>query len=90
MTWKPSCKSNSAKWTYDGICPDPAVFGVLMGLDGPPKFKQKKFAKDEFQDLIGQCEGHARYNDLYISGEHVNVRWSDTGEVKFSGTYGIS
>ncbi|TFY55978.1 hypothetical protein EVJ58_g7911 [Rhodofomes roseus] len=84
MKWRPSCKSNSAKWTYDGICPDPAVFGVLMGLDGPPKFKQKKFTKDEFQDLIG------RYNTLYITGDHVNVRWSDTGEFKFSGTYGIS
>ncbi|KZT70683.1 hypothetical protein DAEQUDRAFT_744655 [Daedalea quercina L-15889] len=90
LLWRPSCKTNSAKWTYVGICPDPAVFGVLMGLDGPPTFKQKKFSKAEFQDLIGNCEGHARYNTLYITGDHVNVRWSETGEFKFSGSYGIS
>lgn len=31
-----------------------------------------------------------RFNTLYISGDHVNVRWSETGEFKFSGSYGIS
>ena len=29
-----------------------------------------------------------RYDNLYITGSHVNVRWSDSGEFKFSGTYG--
>lgn len=107
VQWRPSCKTNSAKWSYDGICPDPEVFGALMGLRGPPAFKMKKLPKSELKDLKGRCEGHARcvfvssvlvcktlsvyrFNTLYISGDHVNVRWSDTGEFKFSGSYGTS
>ena len=30
----------------------------------------------------------SRYDTLYITGKDVTVRWSDTGEFKFSGTYG--
>ncbi|OCH88087.1 hypothetical protein OBBRIDRAFT_735154 [Obba rivulosa] len=77
-----------AKWAYDGICPDPAVFGVLLQLGGPPKFKMKKIPVVEFEKCIGPCVGSARYNKLYISGNDVNVRWSESGEFKFSGTYG--
>ncbi|KAI8986871.1 hypothetical protein BD414DRAFT_461329 [Trametes punicea] len=88
MKWRPSCKTGSAKWTYDGICPHPEVFGVLMGLGGPPTFKMKKFPVEEFEKLIGPCRGSARYATLYITGNDVNVRWYDTGEFKFSGTYG--
>ncbi|KIP10847.1 hypothetical protein PHLGIDRAFT_183747 [Phlebiopsis gigantea 11061_1 CR5-6] len=90
MSWKPSCKQNSAKWLYDGICPDPEVFGHIFNQGGPPKFKQKKFTKEEFQHLVGSIQAAARYNALYITGTHVNVRWNDSGEFKFSGTYGIS
>ncbi|KAH9896785.1 hypothetical protein C8Q73DRAFT_757262 [Cubamyces lactineus] len=88
MSWKPSCKTGSAKWSYDGICPDPEVFGALMGLGGPPTFKMKKFSVDQFQSLVGPIEGSVRYDTLYITGKEVTVRWSDTGEFKFSGTYG--
>ncbi|KAI0360752.1 hypothetical protein OH77DRAFT_1445873 [Trametes cingulata] len=88
MTWKPSCKTGSAKWSYDGICPDPEVFGVLMGLGGPPKFKMKKFSTEEFEKLIGPIRGSVRYDTLYITSNEVTVRWSDTGEFKFSGSYG--
>ena len=28
------------------------------------------------------------YDKLYITSKEVTVRWSDTGEFKFSGTYG--
>ncbi|EKM54452.1 uncharacterized protein PHACADRAFT_210252 [Phanerochaete carnosa HHB-10118-sp] len=90
MSWKPSCKTNSAKWVYDGICPDPEVFGHLFNLGGPPKWKMKKFSKQEFEDIFGDIEGHARYNELYITNREINVRWSETGEFKLSGTYGIS
>ncbi|OJT13470.1 hypothetical protein TRAPUB_10000 [Trametes pubescens] len=88
MTWKPSCKTGSAKFSYDGICPDPEVFGALMGLGGPPKFKMKKFSTDEFQRLVGPVEGSVRYDTLYITSSDVTVRWSDSGEFKFSGSYG--
>ncbi|KAA1477279.1 hypothetical protein DENSPDRAFT_808447 [Dentipellis sp. KUC8613] len=88
MSWKPSCKTGTAKWTYDGICPDPAVFGVLMRLDGPPTWKMKKFSKDDFEAAIGEVVASVRYDDLYITSKDVTVRWSETGEFKFSGSYG--
>ncbi|KAF7792824.1 hypothetical protein EIP86_003924 [Pleurotus ostreatoroseus] len=86
MSWKPSCKTNSAKWSYDGICANPEVFGVLLGLGKAPTFKMKKMSKEEFQEHIGYISSSARYNDLHITGKDVNIRWSDTGEFKFSGT----
>ncbi|RDX54421.1 hypothetical protein OH76DRAFT_960558 [Lentinus brumalis] len=60
MSWKPSCKTGSAKWSYDGICTDPEVFGALLGLGGPPTFKMKKFTAQEFQNAIGHIQGSAR------------------------------
>ncbi|KAI0708067.1 hypothetical protein C8T65DRAFT_213408 [Cerioporus squamosus] len=88
MSWKPSCKTGSAKWSYDGICTDPQVFGALLGLGGPPTFKMKKFSAEEFQNALGHIESSVRYDTLYITSKEVTVRWSDTGEFKFSGTYG--
>lgn len=38
---------------YDGVCSDADVFGALLGLGGPPKFKSKKLPKDEFERLMG-------------------------------------
>ncbi|KAI0082538.1 hypothetical protein K474DRAFT_533127 [Panus rudis PR-1116 ss-1] len=89
MSWKPSCKTGSAKWSYDGICPDPNVFGMLMGEDKAPTWKQKKLTADEFQRIMGDITASVRYDTLYLTGNNVNVRWSNTGEFKFSGTYGL-
>ncbi|THH18764.1 hypothetical protein EUX98_g8902 [Antrodiella citrinella] len=61
MSWKPSCNSGTAKWTYDGVCTDPVIFGALMGLDGPPTWKQKKFSVDDFESLFGEVTGSVRY-----------------------------
>ncbi|RPD65395.1 hypothetical protein L226DRAFT_550726 [Lentinus tigrinus ALCF2SS1-7] len=88
MAWKPSCKTGSAKWSYDGICTDPEVFGALLGLGGPPTFKMKKFTVAEFENALGPIRGSVRYDTLYITSKEVTVRWSDTGEFKFSGSYG--
>ncbi|KAF8545585.1 hypothetical protein OG21DRAFT_1502203 [Imleria badia] len=88
MSWKPSCKTGSAKWVYDGVCSDPLVFGTLLGLDGPPSFKMHKIPVADFNNLLGQIQVSVRYDYLYLTGSHVNVRWSDSGEFKFSGTYG--
>ena len=60
LQWKPSCKTGSAKWVYDGVCTDPNVFGALMGLNGPPTWKQKKLTVAEFEDLFGRVEGSVR------------------------------
>eukprot|EP01099_Mayorella_cantabrigiensis_P005328 TRINITY_DN4218_c0_g1_i1.p1 TRINITY_DN4218_c0_g1~~TRINITY_DN4218_c0_g1_i1.p1 ORF type:complete len:214 (-),score=18.34 TRINITY_DN4218_c0_g1_i1:196-792(-) len=56
MSWKPSCKTGSAKFAFDGVCADPRVFGAMLGLDGPPTFKAKKFTSLEFQELVGEID----------------------------------
>ncbi|KAG1763191.1 hypothetical protein EDD22DRAFT_518591 [Suillus occidentalis] len=88
MTWKPSCKAGTAKWCYDGVCADPNVFGTMLGLGGPPKWKMHKMPVDDFEKRIGHLGASARYSHLYLKGPHVNIRWNDSGEFKFSGTYG--
>ncbi|KAG7088075.1 hypothetical protein E1B28_012106 [Marasmius oreades] len=89
MTWKPSCKTGGSKWTYDGVCNNPAVFGTMLRLGGPPTFKTKKLTADEFQNIMGVIQGHARYNTLYMRG-NVNIQWkADEGTFKFSGTHGV-
>ncbi|EUC63138.1 hypothetical protein RSOL_480490 [Rhizoctonia solani AG-3 Rhs1AP] len=88
MTWKTSCKTGSAKYSYDGICVDPRVFGKVLGLDGPPNFKMKKYTKEEFEVLIGCISKEIRFDTLYLAGP-VNVRYNpDTGEFKITGSYG--
>ncbi|KAI0787187.1 hypothetical protein BC629DRAFT_496645 [Irpex lacteus] len=89
MSWKPSCKLGTAKFSYDGACADPEVFAIVLGLDGPPKWKMKKFAIADFEKRLGECVGKVRYDYLYITGTNVNVRYSD-GAFKISGSYGIS
>ncbi|KZS96896.1 hypothetical protein SISNIDRAFT_450650 [Sistotremastrum niveocremeum HHB9708] len=89
MNWKPSCKTGSAKFSYDGVCPDPDVFGAMLGLDGKPTWKAKKFEATEFSDLMGGIQASVRYDNLYITSKEVNAKWNpDTGEFKFSGSYG--
>jgi len=89
MTWKPSCKTGSAKWTYDGICPDPVVFGALFKLDDKPTWKMKKYTADEFENFLGDSlQTSVRYDYLGLKSD-VNVRWNESaGEFKFSGSYG--
>ncbi|KAG6850622.1 hypothetical protein H0H93_010814 [Arthromyces matolae] len=59
MTWKPSCKTGSARFVYDGVCADAVLFGAFLGLEGPPTWKTKKIPKDEFESLGGTA-GAAR------------------------------
>ncbi|KIM46485.1 hypothetical protein M413DRAFT_441573 [Hebeloma cylindrosporum] len=88
LTWKPSAKTGSARWTYDGVCPDPEVFGAMLNLGGPPKFKATKMAADEFQNLIGDLDVSIRYDVLRATSD-VNIQWKpDQGTFKFSGSYG--
>ncbi|CUA68945.1 hypothetical protein RSOLAG22IIIB_08198 [Rhizoctonia solani] len=90
MTWKPSCKHGRAKYAFDGVCPDPRVFGTVFGLDSPPTWRAKKFTYAEFERYVGEIEGRARYSELVLTGD-VNVPHNpETGEFKFSGNYGDS
>ncbi|KAJ1303054.1 hypothetical protein OPQ81_011255 [Rhizoctonia solani] len=88
MAWKPSCKTGSAKYAFDGVWTNPRVFGKVLGLDGSPNFKTKKYTKQEFEELVGSISKDIRYNTLYLTGP-VNLRYNpDTGEFKFGGSYG--
>ncbi|CAE6521608.1 unnamed protein product [Rhizoctonia solani] len=88
MSWKPSCRDGGARFAFDGLCADPRVFGALFRLGGPPKWKAKKFNRDEFEEFVGDVQGHARYSTLKLMSD-VNIRYNpETGEFKVSGTYG--
>ncbi|KAH8094924.1 hypothetical protein BXZ70DRAFT_344568 [Cristinia sonorae] len=89
MSWKPSCKTGGAKFLYDGVCADPAVFGAMFGLNEAPTWKQKKIPTEEFEKYFGDIVGSVRYDSLYITSKDVNVKYAD-GEFKISGTYGVS
>ncbi|KAK6996694.1 hypothetical protein R3P38DRAFT_3070047 [Favolaschia claudopus] len=88
MTWKPSCKTGGAKWSYDGVCPDPAVFGSLVNLSAPPKWKMQKYTVPEFEAFMGSIEASVRYDSLELMG-NVTVRYqAEEGTFKMSGSYG--
>jgi hypothetical protein len=42
------------------VCQDAAVFGAVLGLDGPPTWKVKKMTPEEFQEVVGQIVGSVR------------------------------
>ncbi|KAK0230439.1 hypothetical protein IW262DRAFT_1470980 [Armillaria fumosa] len=87
--WKTSCKTGSSKWMYDGVCNDGEVFGAMLGLGGAPTFKMKKMTAEEFQNVVGDVEGSARYDTLYMRG-NVNIHWKPAeGTFKLSGSYGV-
>ncbi|KAF8590986.1 hypothetical protein K439DRAFT_1644501 [Ramaria rubella] len=85
-----NCKTGTAKWVYDGVCPEPDAFAVVLGLETRPTWKVKKIPKDDFETLLGDTiEASVRYDMLFITSKEINVRWNEaTGEFKFSGTYG--
>ena len=39
MKWRASCKYKGSPWVYDGVCPEPDVFGAMFGLDEPPTWQ---------------------------------------------------
>ncbi|KAJ7352192.1 hypothetical protein DFH08DRAFT_923179 [Mycena albidolilacea] len=88
MSWKPSCKTGGSKWSYDGVCSDPIVFGSLLDLDAPPKWKMHKYTVPEFEEIMGSIEASVRYDTLHLIG-NVTVRYQpDEGTFKMSGSYG--
>ncbi|KAG8937909.1 hypothetical protein FRC00_010023 [Tulasnella sp. 408] len=92
MAWKPSCKGGSAKWMYQGVAPDPAVFQRLMQLPEPAKYKATKITLEQLYDILdtNYIETSIRYGSLRITSPNINVKWNkDSGEFSFSGTYGL-
>ncbi|KAJ6468258.1 hypothetical protein C8R45DRAFT_1078978 [Mycena sanguinolenta] len=88
MAWKPSCKTGGAKWSYDGVCSDPAVFAALLRLSTPPKWKMQKYTVAEFEAFMGSIDASVRYDTLELMA-NVTVRYQpDEGTFKMSGSYG--
>ncbi|KAF8206929.1 hypothetical protein K438DRAFT_1917485 [Mycena galopus ATCC 62051] len=88
MAWKPSCKNGGAKWSHNGVCADPAVFGSLLNLEGPPGWKMKKYTVPEFEAFMGSIDASVRYDTLELVA-NVTVRYQpDEGTFKMSGSYG--
>ncbi|KAJ6529010.1 hypothetical protein B0H10DRAFT_1862540 [Mycena sp. CBHHK59/15] len=88
MAWKPTCKTGGTKWSYNGVCSDPVIFGALLNLDAPPKWKTQKYTVAEFEAFMGSVETSVRYDHLELCG-NVNVRYQpDEGTFKMSGSYG--
>ncbi|KAG8714702.1 hypothetical protein FRC09_017340 [Ceratobasidium sp. 395] len=88
MPWKSTCTDGRAKYEYDGVCPDPRVFGAMLGLDGPPKFATKKFTVDEFEDLFGYVRSKVQYDTLGLKSD-ISLKWDETtGEFNLRGKYG--
>ncbi|KAJ7119687.1 hypothetical protein C8R44DRAFT_982357 [Mycena epipterygia] len=88
MTWKSTCKTGGSKWSYDGVCSDPAVFGAMLDLDAPPKWKMHKYTVAEFEAFMGSIDASVRYDTLELCG-NINVRYQpDEGTFKMSGSYG--
>ncbi|KAJ7059593.1 hypothetical protein C8F01DRAFT_1370487 [Mycena amicta] len=88
MSWKPSCKTGSAKWSYDGVCTDPLVFARMLGLDSPPPWKMHKYSAEDFEKVMGSIESSSRYDDLVIM-QNVTVRYAEKESTfKMSGAYG--
>ncbi|KAJ7689009.1 hypothetical protein B0H17DRAFT_937852 [Mycena rosella] len=88
MAWKPTCKTGGAKWSYDGVCADPIIFGSMLNLDAAPKWKMHKYTVPEFEAFMGSIEASVRYDTLELCG-NVNVRYQpDEGTFKMSGSYG--
>ncbi|KAG8781341.1 hypothetical protein FRC12_021977 [Ceratobasidium sp. 428] len=87
LPWRSTCTEGRAKWEYDGVCPDPRVFGAMLGLDGPPKFATK-FTVDEFEDLFGYVRSEVQYDTLGLTSD-VSLKWDETtGEFNLRGKYG--
>ncbi|KAK4507722.1 hypothetical protein PRZ48_001457 [Zasmidium cellare] len=91
MKWQPSCKRGSTKWSYKGMVPNVDVFNKVFEIEsGSKAFKLKKVPMREFTKLFGYIYASCRYNDLTITGEHVNLKWdAEESTFQLSGTYGI-
>ncbi|KAG8712117.1 hypothetical protein FRC09_020213 [Ceratobasidium sp. 395] len=76
MSWKPTCKQGRASFVFDGVCPDPRVFGAMLGLDGPPTFKARKYSVSDFCDIVGDIKGSARWAPRLFCRYNKNSSWS--------------
>ena len=89
MIWKPSCKTGSAKWSWEGEC-DFTELLAIFGFPSNTPFKTKRISLSDFERAVGPIHASARYSSLEIRGEHVNLHFdADTNTMRLSGSYGV-
>ncbi|KAJ7830861.1 hypothetical protein B0H13DRAFT_2256605 [Mycena leptocephala] len=82
-----ACVSGIKKQMTDGVCSDPAVFGSLLNLSAPPKWKMQKYTVLEFEAFMGSIEASVRDDSLELMA-NVTVRYQlNEGTFKMSGSY---
>lgn len=82
--WRASCKHQGSPWVYDGICPEPDVFGAMFGIEGPPTWprKMKRFSAEEFQEFVGTIRASAQWVPHNTSHSICcNECWTDRSRV---------
>jgi hypothetical protein len=90
MVWKQSCKTGSARYSWEGTCSGfPELLAILKLPAQTKPFKAKKFTAEEFQDIVGDISASARYSTMYLK-DYVNVRFdADDNVIKIGGSYGV-
>jgi hypothetical protein len=89
MIWKPSCKTGSAKWSWEGSCGFAELLIILKLPAQTKPFKAKKFTAEEFQELVGSISASARYSTMHLKG-NVNLHFDPSdNSIKINGSYGV-
>ena len=89
IKWKPSLKHGSgARFSWASLC-DEATARAFLAIPPTQKVKGKKFKSEDFEDLVGsRLTKSIRYGYLTIRG-NVNVSYTQAGEIKVTGGYGL-
>ncbi|PPR00139.1 hypothetical protein CVT24_008941 [Panaeolus cyanescens] len=88
MKWtQNSCYEGQARFVYDGLCDDADVFGEMLGLGGPPKFKKKTFRGTDLN--LGELSVRMIHCDFLYQRGDITVQWPGDGTFKIIGRYGV-
>ncbi|KAF2631536.1 hypothetical protein BU25DRAFT_407188 [Macroventuria anomochaeta] len=89
MKWTPSCKTGTARFTYECQVSSPYIYKLVLGLPSGHNKKKFKMSVSDFHNTVGRPKGKVRHNVLVITGSDVSVRWMpDESIYKISGTFG--
>lgn len=90
LKWKPTAKEGRAKWSWSGVSSFPGLLAALNLPSTTKLFKMKKMDSGTFSSNMGGIQARIRYGYLCITSPDVTIRFdSTTGEVTFSGSYGL-
>jgi hypothetical protein len=90
ITWRPSCKSGTARFVYACMC-DEATFRAFLNLQPKDKTKGYKYDVGAFQEdiLRNVLMVRIRYGYLSLNGD-VRVSYNkNLSEMKITGSFGV-